>query len=468
MSQLKRKDIQGVLLSAYGHLPWSANVLLRIDDRARAQAWLGSLADTVTTAIGKEDRSGTNVAITYPGLVKLGFEEAPGVFPIAFVEGMASARRSKILCDTGASAPDAWTWGTGANAVDILLLLFAHEEAALQMVLSLHERAFDAAGLCEVAALRGHRHHDGKEQFGFSDGIAQPAIRGERSSEPARRRTDHTNDVAAGEFILGYRNEYGYPSESPIVDGATDPSGLLSAARPEKRDFGRNGSYLVLRQLEQDVAKFWRFLDQATSGPSGSDAAARESLAAKFIGRWPSGAPLVKAPHKDDRSIANDNCFGFAADLEGTRCPVGAHIRRANPRDGFANDSPKESLHRSNKHRILRRGRSYGPRIENVLVDDGAERGLHFIALNSDIERQFEFVHQTWLNNSTFCGLSNEVDPLVGAQPAGGVMSIQKHPVRKRYKGLERFVTTKGGSYFFLPSLRALRYLAALAPSPQR
>jgi Dyp-type peroxidase family len=460
-SKLERDEIQGMLLSAYGHLPWSVNVLLRIDDAERARAWLASLVPAITLACGKHDRRGTNVAVAHCGLMKLGLQAPPHAFPVAFVDGMASPRRAQILGDTGSSAPAEWLWGSETNPVDLLLMLFAHTEEALAALLADHRAAFEPSGLSEVAALFGRRHSDGKEHFGFTDGVAQPAIRGEQSSEPARRRTDHTNDVAAGEFILGYVNEYGIASETPKVSAAADPRDVLGSGA-EMRDFGRNGSYLVLRQLEQDVASFWSFLDDATRGPNGSDALARERLAAKLVGRWPSGAPLAHAPNDDEPRLANHNHFGFASDPHGLRCPIGSHIRRANPRDGFANNRPEQSVRRSNRHRILRRGRPYGPKIENVLVKDNESRGLIFICLNSDIERQFEFIQQTWLNNTTFCGLNNEVDPFVGAQSGDARMTIPKEPVRTRLKGIPRFVTTKGGGYFFLPGLRALRYLAGL------
>ncbi len=453
MSQLERADIQGMLLSAYGHLPWSANVLLRIDDAARARSWLSGLAGTITPATGKHHRGGTNLALTYAGLGKLGGNAPQGAFGPAFIDGMASARRARILNDSGASAPECWQWGAGPNAVDLLLMVFAPRHDALDAALGEHRAAFESGGLREIATLAAQRHSDGKEHFGFSDGIAQPAIRGEDRSEPGRRRTNSSNDVAAGEFILGYTNEYGVASDVPQLPGAPD--------------FGRNGSYLVVRQLEQDVAKFWRFVDAATGGNGGADARAREQLAAKFLGRWPSGAPLVKAPLGDDPQLGGDNDFGFAADRDGLLCPVGAHIRRANPRDGFAHDDPQQSVRRSNRHRILRRGRPYGTRIADPLVGDGEARGLVFICLNSDIERQFEFVQQTWLNNTTFCGLTNEVDPLVGSASDNGVMTIPRDPVRERVKGIERFVTTRGGAYFFLPGLRALRYLAQLEPAMQ-
>jgi deferrochelatase/peroxidase EfeB len=121
-----------------------------------------------------------------------------------------------------------------------------------------------------------------------------------------------------------------------------------------------------------------------------------------------------------------------------------------------------ESVQRVARHRLLRRGRSYGPRIANPLVDDKAERGLHFICLCADIERQFEFVQQTWINNPVFGQLVGEVDPLVGAQTAGdAVFTIQAEPVRRRVQNMTCFVTLRGGAYFFLPSIKALRWLGS-------
>jgi Dyp-type peroxidase family len=196
------------------------------------------------------------------------------------------------------------------------------------------------------------------------------------------------------------------------------------------------------------------------------DTAASGRLAAKFVGRWPSGAPLVLSPDKDDPALADADDFGyFDRDPRGFACPLGSHIRRANPRDSLGPDTTR-ALASANRHRILRRGRSYGPRLQDPRVDDGADRGLHFICLNSDIERQFEFVQQTWINNPVFGGLNGEVDPLVGYQDklekGDAMMTVQADPVRMRVHNIRPFVTVKGGAYFFLPSIRALRFLASL------
>jgi Dyp-type peroxidase family len=233
-------------------------------------------------------------------------------------------------------------------------------------------------------------------------------------------------------------------------------------------DFGRNGTYLVFRQLQQHVAEFWRFLDEATRRPEGaSDPEARARLGAKFVGRWMSGAPLVKYPSSDPHAgtstFSQENDFAYyETDAHGFACPVGSHIRRSNPRDALGPDA-ETALKSANRHRILRRGRSYGHRLDDPFVEDGTERGLHFICLNGDLERQFEFIQQTWVNNTTFAGLHGETDPLVGNQDdTGGRFTVQEDPLRSRVHNLRSFVTVKGGAYFFLPGLNALRYLASL------
>ena len=216
--------------------------------------------------------------------------------------------------------------------------------------------------------------------------------------------------------------------------------------------------------MAQDVAKFWNFLDNATRDPHGkSDPYARDRLGAKFVGRWKSGAPLVLSPKCDDRTLGEENNFAyFDKDAHGFSCPIGSHIRRANPRDSLGPDA-KTAFNSAKRHRILRRGRSYGHRLEDPLVDDGLDRGLIFICLNSDIERQFEFVQQTWINNPVFGGLDGEVDPLIGNLPKGDcIFTVQDQPLRTRVHNLSRFVTVKGGAYFFLPSIRALKYFSSL------
>ena len=174
---------------------------------------------------------------------------------------------------------------------------------------------------------------DDFEPFGFRDGISQPFVEGLSKTGPPE------TTVRAGEFVLGYPNEYGLYTDRPLLDASADPGGTLprDAEGSGRADLGRNGSYLVFRQLRQDVPGFWRYVDDATRRPDGSsDPEARLRLASKMVGRWPSGAPLTLAPDADDPSLADANDFAYhELDPRGARCPVGSHIRRSHPRDSL-------------------------------------------------------------------------------------------------------------------------------------
>jgi Dyp-type peroxidase family len=454
-------DVQGLVARGYGNLTAASFVLVGIDDRSAAATWLGTVAAALTASAERPDRRAVNIAFTSLGLRKLGLaESAVGQFSNEFVDGMTTSHRSRILGDVGDSAPERWDWGGPRTAVvDAVLLLYAVDAPTLT---ALEHEHSPGPGLRILATL-GTSNLDGREPFGFRDGISQPLIDG--LSRTGRPETT----VRFGEFVLGYPNEYGRYTERPILEPAADPGRMLplESGRP---DFGRNGTYLVFRQLSEDVRGFWRFLDQATKRPDGSsDPVRRVRLAAKMVGRWPGGAPLALSPDLDDPALADANDFAYHRDDRGgARCPVGAHVRRANPRDSLdPRPGTASSWAINRRHRILRRGREYGTELtpDEALAGGngptGDERGLHFVCLNGNIARQFEFVNDTWLNNPKFAGLYDDADPLVGpSEPYGGTFTVQSHPVRERVTGVPRFVSVRGGAYFFLPGLAATRYLA--------
>jgi deferrochelatase/peroxidase EfeB len=213
-------------------------------------------------------------------------------------------------------------------------------------------------------------------------------------------------------------------------------------------------------------AAFWKFMDESTKGLAGnSDPDRMQWLAAKCVGRWPSGAPVTLTPDADSEHFAGperNNDFTYAADRAGYNCPLGAHIRRANPRDSLGTD-PVESAKVSRKHQLVRRGRTYGRPLENPRsgVDDGADRGIIFMAINANISRQFEFIQQTWINDHKFNGLYDNTDAIAGHNDEQTRMVIQRMPFRIRTRNLPQFLRLKGGGYFFLPAMKALRFLAA-------
>jgi Dyp-type peroxidase family len=456
-------DVQGLVARGYGTLPAARFLILGFEGSAATRAWLRKVIPQVTPADQRPDRRAVHIAFSSAGLRKLGVGGASlGSFSNEFVDGMTTKHRSRILGDADDSAPEGWKWGgPGTPEVDGALLLYAADDQELE---TLEKELGVDAGLSVLARL-GTSELQGHEPFGFRDGISQPIIEGLSLKGPA------ATTLRFGEFVLGYPNEYGRVTGGPLLEPQADPLRLLptdpATGRP---DLGRNGSYLVFRQLSQDVRGFWRFLEAATRAPDGQARPDRRlRLAAKMVGRWPSGAPLALSPDADDVTLQEANDFAYHEhDVSGTRCPIGAHIRRANPRDSLdPNPGTAASFAINRRHRILRRGREYG----TPLTPDGAlgsgtpggdeERGLHFICLNANIARQFEFVNATWLNDPKFGALYDDADPLVGpSEPYGGTFTIQADPIRERVLGVPRFVSVKGGAYFFLPGLAATRYLA--------
>ena len=471
-------DVQGMVLRGYGKHAYAANLLLQVDDAAAARAWLATICDRVTTAERAEARGDEcflNLAFTRTGLANLGLSKAAlDAFPTAFFEGMASPNRSRILGDDEVSAPNNWSWGGPGKEVDAILMIFAKEAPALAQALKDEQAAMKGISV-KFPPLSTQLANDQKEHFGFHDGISQPVINGSpppqhpAASPPATGSFAEANVIETGEFLLGYLNEYDVFPDVLDMPLGSDRSGLLPTVKNAKGvdapDLGHNGTYLVVRQVAQHVPELWAYLDKATQDGVGQSCPyERTKLAAKLVGRWPSGAPMATTPDRDDPARANDNDFLYqSSDAEGLGCPFGSHVRRANPRDTLGAD-PSEAVKLTKRHRLIRRGRSYGPRAANPLdSSDTQERGLMFMCINANIERQFEFVQQTWINNPSFNGLYDERDPIFGnsSSQANGTMTIPRQPIRRRLSGLGGFVTIRGGAYFFMPSIKALRFLAA-------
>ncbi|MPZ99140.1 MAG: Dyp-type peroxidase [Dehalococcoidia bacterium] len=450
---LEVHDMQGLIARGYRDLRAACYVLLAVADPNLARSWLADTIAEVTTAVSRPEGDALNIAFTRSGLEQLGLPaDSVSRFSPEFVEGMTTLHRQRILGDIDESAPERWVWGGPETPrIDLVLMLFASDYAALDGLRDRHASRFAASGLQEVRTLETNEDLDGLEHFGFRDGVSQPTIEGLRFTDRPE------NTLKAGEFILGYENAYG-------VSGEPIPAPLADAG-----DLGRNGTYVVFRQLEQDVLRFWRATaDVAQEVYGASDRATQVRVAAKMVGRWPSGAPLVRAPHEDIPAFAGVNDFAYHdEDRHGLACPMGAHVRRANPRDSLdPQPGSEQSVAAANHHRIIRRGREYGVGLPEPVrhgeqapsPEHQGERGLYFIALNADIARQFEFVQHMWVNNPTFIGLYDEPDPLVG--PGVNTFTVQAQPVARRSERMPRFVSVRGGAYFFMPGIQALRQLA--------
>jgi hypothetical protein len=242
-------------------------------------------------------------------------------------------------------------------------------------------------------------------------------------------------ELAAGEFVLGCRDlDGGYPI-APVAP------------------FDRHSTYVVYRKLQMHPDRLWAYLSRFEEPGR---------IAAKMVGRWQDGTPLLVSPGGPDASVANDparvNDFRYADDGDGFACPVGAHVRRANPRDQDGFFAGKLS----DRHRIIRRGRPYGPVLApGSTSDDGVERGLVFKCYQADIERQFEVIQSRWIDDGDPFALGDDRDPMIGSHADGGGRHVVQGPRPIVLGGLPDFVTLRGGEYLVRPGLRALRWIAA-------
>lgn len=468
------RAVQGLVVSPFAHLAATEALFLRAD-RAGG-AWLRALREVapVTDAAGRDPEASTAIAFTWPGLQALGLDQdalTPESLSRPFVEGMHQEDRRRRLGDVDGVTvvPGGARWSGGADPVHALLLLYAVDDRALDARLAHVEPVLAREAVRPVHRLRLSLGLDAdgriREHFGFADGFSQPVPHGEAIVPPggASGAVDPWHGVPAGEILLGHQNAHGEDAPGPVVRIRRDRQGSAptGAAKESLFDLGRNGSYLVVRELRQDVAAFWRSMDEAAAA-IGEDA---DWLAARVIGRERDGDLLTPNGPLATRDGQPDNACGFlTSDPRGLGCPLGSHIRRANPRDGLAPDeaSGPGLLQAANNHRILRRGRKFGLRLTDLRQDDGAERGLLFMCLNTDIARQFEFIQQTWLLNRGFATLHGETDPLLGPR---GCFTLPADPIRCRVE-VETFVQMVGGAYFFLPSLPALDFLASLPEEP--
>ncbi len=458
-------DIQGDILRAYGNdYDHTTYAFVRIEcPPAQARAWFTGVVDHVTTAEPwpKDTKPLTtlNVSVTAEGLRAFGVSDAViGTFSKEFRCGMA--KRSVLLGDVGPSDPGTWEKGLGSGDAHVLLTINAQEKKDHQRALGKMRDAMDDAGGIRIvyredtALLPGSREH-----FGYADGFAQPAVEGS-SDDRARgggvpMKGGGWRPLAPGEFILGYPDE----------DTRADPKQRLPNA--PAAPLGRSGTYMVWRKLYQDVARFRRAIGKAAELYEAGD---EQMLSAKVVGRWTNGAPLVKYPTKPpadfDAKSEGANDFRYDEDIDGMRCPVGAHVRRSNPRDALgAVKGPGGKVsdfagHLSFRHRMIRRGMPYGPPLpEGVTKDDGSDRGLVFVSFQASISRQFEGVQVQWLNAGNIFGLGHDKDFILGDPDGKGKMTIQGKPPFF-LTPQDVFVRTRGGEYLFAPGLTALAALA--------
>ena len=435
---LENEDIQHILLARTPALTGRYE-FLSFRNAACGRAWLSAICEKAQSvaevmASVEKDKRWVTLAFTWNGLRALGVDEGSlATFPEEFKQGMVA--RAEMLGDTGRNHPDNWVGGLARSDLHAIAILFARDATERSRCQVEHANLVARCEGVEVlstldleAAPPFDYAHD---HFGYRDRLSQPVIEG--TGEVPTPGTGAP--LKPGEFILGYQDEDGPPANLPQPE-------ILS----------RNGSYMAYRRLEEHVGKFRDFLREHGKTP-----AEQELIAAKLMGRWRSGAPLVLAPDKDDPALGADphrnNDFNYKQmDPHGYAVPLGSHIRRMNPRD---------TAHNMNRRRMIRRGATYGPHLPEDAPEDGVERGIAAFVICASLIRQFEFAQNVWTNDRNFHELGNERDPIIGTQDGTLEFKIPRRPIRRTITGLPAFTTLRGGAYFFLPGLKALAWLAA-------
>jgi deferrochelatase/peroxidase EfeB len=478
-------DIQGFILRGY-RMPMVRHFLLTVSVPAKARQLLGRLvsgdesdAPQITTAedwrVGFAPGPGDNPAepprrkpdyclnlgVTWPGLVALEIKDRVPTLSFksfgAFTAGAAA--RAELVGDTGASAPRNWIGAFGKGSDHVLVTLHAISPEAMRTysdqlsALFAEGGAFQeiwrADGMALTEMKDGEPVFTSKVHFGYTDGISMTTIRGGPEEYPP----DHQQPCEPWLFVL--RDD----AENYYV--------------PEPRELGLNGSFACFKMIETDVVGFENFL-QSNKGNINP-----ELLAAKICGRWRNGVPLALSPDTDNPPggipLGQMNNYEYvnadgSGDPKGLHCPVGAHMRRINPR-GQPVTGQNQPGGSNNTHRLIRRGMPYGPVYDPTQPYDGVERGLLGYFINSSIENQYEFVLGHWVNDSEFAGAvrlhPKSKDPMIGTQdPAESIFVIPQSnsngapPIK--ITGFSSFIATKAAAYCFLPSVTAIKFIANL------
>ena len=462
--RLDYADVQGTILQGY-RVDHARHFVLSVVDGAGARSFLRSLVDPasglpqITTAARwtVKPRSFMNVGITATGLAALG-QPLDG-FPAAFRRGATDPATARLVGDIGDSAPSRWLDGfADGMRAHLILSLWVHRDIELLEQVSAVLRQAFGESLQELAAQDATALPDNKVHFGYSDNISQPTVQG--APPPKRPLPDRQPVAPTGEFLLGYPNQN---------------RGAVYSVTPTP--LSTNSSFAAFRLLEQDVAGFEAWLASAAE-QAGIDP---ELLAAKICGRWRTGVPLVLSPDTatPDPPLAPEriNDYDYVSgdpaldDTFGYRCPIGAHMRRTNPRGA-------QVIAGGSLHRLIRRAMPYGPPYDPGQPDD-VPRGLVGWFISADIANAFELIMSQWVNDSAFVrsvrgpdganpvkNISGQ-DVLLGVNdPAASSFTLTIPPTatapwsNRRLTGFGPFVTTRGGAYCYLPSMTALRFIS--------
>ena len=519
------KDFQTLLLLKIVNVPefkrWLRSIIPFIATASEVLAF-NRLFKAIRTRRGDSltiQATWINIAFSFHALTLL-TDDADTFTDEAFKQGLAA--RSASLGDPiepdAEGNPENWLIGGPGDEADVILIIESDDRDDLLAEVARVEHSlfptrrhggriirsgavivFKQQGASLPQPLTGHEH------FGFLDGVSQPGLRGRISDNPTdvltfRQNPNDRDQGKPGQDLL-WPGEFvfGYPGQDPTSAEITEPGPISEAGPPWAKD----GSFLVFRRLRQDVEAFREFVNETAFQLELSP----EFVGAKLVGRWASGAPILRAPEADNRALADDDCannnFEFEeetdpilpeqkespidctdeipnshppalfppseGDPEGLICPFAGHIRKAYPRDDTSTTLPDTSEVTTQTHRILRRGIPFGEPLRQIPFFDFGERGLIFLAYQTSIVEQFEFILKQWVNNPNFKEPDAGHDLIIGQNNTPGADRERQFTITFTRNGIEHsevistqvdWVIPTGGGYFFSPSIAALELLA--------
>jgi deferrochelatase/peroxidase EfeB len=480
-----KQNIQGLILRGYTH-PFSCHLLFNCPNPSQGASpaeknFFKALYPHVQSAEdwgAQKPNWMLNIGLTWSGMQALNVFEDPNslnYFPSEFQAGPWSANSQSSLGDAGGPGdPSTWWYGNFPNEdFHCVVHAYALTQSDLDEVVAFVTNAAQTAGLKELFALKDNTRLTQAQlpkdeiHFGYRDGISEPEL-----NWSGKLGIPDQSDL--NNFLVGYPNgSIIQPGPASPIPG--NPASIAAAS------FAKDGCYNAFRILYQDVAKFNTLLEKQAEKFAArlglSQPEAQEWIAAKLMGRWRNGSPMMLSPEAPDPCTQEGENFGYIEQNDpsqfqdvksASKCPFSAHTRVGNPR----NEDLVAAEGTSGPPRILRRGMPYGAPLAST-TDDGVDRGLIGLFLCGSFSRQFEQIY-SWFNMNNFSSVFPD-DDLYPQDAVMGNRNQNTNPVGTdfdipmsdgqgdlTFSNLDIFIVTRGTSYCLLPGLASIRLIAGL------
>lgn len=468
------EDLQGNILKSHGR-DYSVHIFVEFKSPKAAKEWIKHFAESVTSARKQWQESDSyrktnrkesgepfvNFLLSAKGYTVLNFDKSKQYIDLAgtFRLGHKNERLLNDLQD-----PPLINWEPGYQKEIHALILLADDnyEIILEKAIEVLKDVSRVADIVNTeVGFVVRRDNQAINHFGFVDGISQPLFL-KKDIDTAKEQGINNWDPSATLDLVLVKDPFGQGDNS-------------------------FGSYCVYRKLESDVQGFKK-AEQELAGKLGLEGKDAERVGALVMGRFRDGTPVTLAPEKEGLASIINN-FNYNEDVEGSKCPFQAHIRKVNPRGDRSDDEQRETLEQQRTHRIVRRSITYTyskewqnsrneektlssqiswchhqlmyvkeMTIQKLQEESDKKVGLLFLCFQSDISNQFNFIQKRWANNNDFAKKRIGLDAVIGQgkkQPDG--QKWLGKDGNEVYCDFSGFVTMKGGEFFFAPSISFLK-----------